>query len=375
MIDEGKLVNGLSYLNSMAEEDSQISFVLEDLATREQIHIPSQKSRNLGFAAFRTVELSGKAYTLTFWRDIGILHSIDGTLYRITLLELIVFSLSFIICGAIMHIRYVKPILHLKNETEKFLQQGAKFTPKKRSDELGELENSFYRMTVELDEEKSKQNQMIASISHDIKTPLTSLMGFSERLIKKDLDKEKQTAYLKNIYTQAQNIESIVEDFDEYLSFSLERRMHLQTTEVSFVCRLLDEEYTEPLMEKGASLILQNKCEDGTTISLDIAKIRRVFANLIGNALRHNDGNELVVAVTAEEYGNYILFTIKDNGKGVSAEDFEHIFEPFYTSDKSRKVSGLGLSICRQIVESHGGTISAKNAGGGFTVIINIPKA
>jgi signal transduction histidine kinase len=374
LIDGGDIMAGLQVLREYTEQDTQIKFELTNVLTREQIYIPEQQGAFWGFATFETVELSGEPYTLFFKRDMGIISSIDGTLYRITVLELIVFSIAFVICGAIMHARYVRPILRLKNETVSFLKSGTKLKPSKRTDELGELENSFYRMTEGLIEEKAKQDRIIASISHDIKTPLTSILGFAERLIKKDLNKDKQTSYLKNIYTQGKNIESIIEDFDEYLNYSMDRSLALKNIEISFLYELLQDEYMEICTEQGVVLNIINECPQGAAVDIDIAKIRRVFANLIGNAIRHNAGTRLEIQVVFAQFENGIKVTVADNGAGVSEAELPHIFEPFFTSDKSRKVSGLGLSICKQIIAAHDGTINGNNGNNGFIATVNLPK-
>lgn len=375
LIDGGSVEDGIRILCEYTDKDSQLKFALANAVTKEQINISKEQETFWGFAAFETIELSGSPYTLFFTRDIGIIHSIDGTLYRLTVLELIIFSISFVICGAIMHARYVRPILRLKDETVNFLKRGTKLQPSKRTDELGELENSFYYMTEELTEEKTKQNRIIASISHDIKTPLTSILGFSERLIKKDLDRDKQNSYLKSIYTQGKNIEAIVEDFDEYLNFSMDNSLVLKSIQVSFLHDLLQEEYMDICAEQGVVLFIENNCLEGALIDIDIAKIRRVFANLIGNAIRHNTDTGLKIRIVFDQIGNEIVITVADNGSGVPEAEMPHIFEPFFTSDKSRKVSGLGLSICKQIIENHAGIIGSGNGDNGFIITIKLPES
>lgn len=229
-------------------------------------------------------------------------------------------------------------------------------------------------MARELEAEKAKQNRIIASISHDIKTPLTSLMGFSERLLKKEMSKEKQTAYLQRIYAQSENIRAIVNEFDEYLSYSLDSRLQLKDTEISFVCEMLEDEYREDLSDKGVRFNVVNHCGELTSAFLDMAKMRRVFANIIENSLRHNPAESLRLSILAEEEDKTVFFTIEDNGKGVSEAELAHLFEPFYTSDNSRKISGLGLSICEQIMAAHDGGIRAVNTDTGFAVILCLPK-
>jgi signal transduction histidine kinase len=200
-------------------------------------------------------------------------------------------------------------------------------------------------------------------------------MGFSERLIKKELDKHKQLSYLKNIYTQAQNIESVVVDFDEYLSLSIDAGVLSKNTEVSFLSELLWEEYADICTEQGVALFVDNACAKGVYVNIDIAKMRRVFANLIGNAIRHNAKSGLEIWVSFMQTKENITITITDNGVGVPEEELPHIFELFFTSDLGRKVYGLGLPICDQIISKHGGTIKGENGERGFTATISLPQS
>lgn len=373
-INNGTMENGLEQLRDAVDTDRTLSFVLEDVATRERIYVPHIQRGDVEVFAYEPVALSRKSYMLVLKRDIGVMSSVDGTLLELTVLEFVTLTIFFLICGTIIHIRYVQPILKLKNETANFLRYGYQLKPSKRSDELGELENSIYHMTEELTAENDKQARIIASISHDIKTPLTSLMGFTERLIKKDLSKEKQSVYLNNIYTKARNIESIMGDFDEYLDYSHGRREQLRKFDILYACKLLEDEYTDICAEYGVIFELQNYCRTGISIEVDIPEMRRVFANLIKNALCHNDHSGLKIIVSVREEEEHVTFRIADNGKGVLESELPHIFEPFYTSDESRKLSGLGLAICKAIMRTHGGDIWAENTDNGFAVSLSIPK-
>lgn len=374
IIDGGSLENGLQILREHTATDTQVNYTVINTRTKERIIIPEYQDAYWEFSAVETVALSGDIYTLLLRRDFSIISSLTGILYFLAVLELKVLSISFIFCGVIIHLRYVRPILRLKNKMLDFLRHGRKLKTSKRTDELGELENSFCYLTEELTAEKDKQNRIIASISHDIKTPLTSIMGFSERLLKKELDKKKQLSYLKSIFAQSKNIETMVEEFDEYLKFSMDNSLTLKRINVSFLYELLKDEYTEICSDKGVVLVLDNKCLPDSSVNIDIAKMRRVFANLIGNSIRHNNLDGLEICVTFEDILSNIQITVADNGRGVPDQELVHIFEPFFTSDKSRKVSGLGLSICEQIIKSHDGRIRARNSNRGFVIQIELPQ-
>jgi signal transduction histidine kinase len=121
-------------------------------------------------------------------------------------------------------------------------------------------------------------------------------------------------------------------------------------------------EYQKELGSGGIEFTVDNQCKADETASVDLAKLRRVFANLIGNSIKHNrNQDQLQIAVTIKNTEGRLTFCVADNGKGIHKEDMVHVFEPFYTSDSSRSVSGLGLSICKSIIEAHQGGIWAEN--------------
>ncbi|AOT72881.1 hypothetical protein Gferi_26990 [Geosporobacter ferrireducens] len=363
----------IAFVTRKTIEDRQLSFVLENVITKEQILVSEPRWGGMNFSAMRSVDLAEGSYALFLRSDVDLFYSLDGTILRLAIIECFVLFASLVIVACIMHSFYVKPLKHLAGEIERFHKTDTTLKNSERSDEIGSLERSFFHMTEELRAEKENQSHIIASISHDIKTPLTSIMGFSERLIKKDLDKDKQATYLKSIYRQSKNIEAIVDEFDEYLSFSMNSVNTLQKLSVSFVCESLKDEYSEICENQGVVLELQNQCLPGSSVNIDVVKMRRVFANLIGNSMRHNEIEGLEIRVAFENIADDVQITVSDNGKGVPEPELAHIFEPFFTSDKSRKMSGLGLSICSQIIKSHGGDIKAMNIQGGFSVIIHIP--
>ena len=102
--------------------------------------------------------------------------------------------------------------------------------------------------------------------------------------------------------------------------------------------------------------------------------MRRLFGNLISNSINHAQAPRLALELTCERQEDRILFSFRDNGVGVPQELLGQIFEPLYTSDRGRKVSGLGLAICASIVKAHGGVIHAQNApGGGLLTQISLP--
>lgn len=246
--------------------------------------------------------------------------------------------------------------------------------PKKRKLRSGVdyIQNDFVDLVDKLEEEKKKQNTIIASISHDIKTPLTSILGYSELATKESTSQKSKEKYINTIHNQALVMKEIVEEFDDYLSCNIKDKKKVEKIAISHLVAYLNDYYKEDLKEKNIEFKLKTNCSN-LLIEVDLPKFKRVFSNIITNSIRHYDKDKkiLLININAEKNGK-IKFEIADNGSGCK-EDLVKIFDPLYTTDKSRKISGLGLSICKEIIESHNGTIKAiNNKLGGFSIIFII---
>ncbi len=243
-----------------------------------------------------------------------------------------------------------------------------------RCDEIGWLKNNFVELTDQLDEEKENQNRIIASISHDIKTPLTSIMGYAERMKNKSLPEERQKKYIDIMYSKSQDIKELIDEFDDYLSYNLESSSKKEKIQIKKLVNLINEEYEYELNQLNIDFHIESNCDE-YFVDIDLSKIRRVFGNIIGNSIKNMNSVKKEIIVSFEDLDENILVSISDSGKGVNKEEIDKIFEAFYTSDKSRKVAGLGLSICKSAIEGHGGKIWAENNDiGGLTIKFTLMK-
>ena len=134
--------------------------------------------------------------------------------------------------------------------------------------------------------------------------------------------------------------------------------------------------FEDELNDKNIKLEISSTCNQ-REITVDLVKLKRVFGNIINNSVTHFKGRDGLIKIDVQQKANMIRFEILDNGGGVKTEtDLKRIFEPLYTTDPSRKISGLGLSICKQIISSFDGRIYARNNKiGGLSIIFVIPKS
>ncbi len=292
--------------------------------------------------------------------------------YKLTM-SIVIFNFAILIVLGIAGIlganqKLLSPLTAISNDINNY-KLGIK--PKKcnAKNKVQEIQNEFVDLVEALEEEKAKQNRIIASISHDIKTPLTSVLGYSERLNKQDISEETKTKYANTIYNKSLVMKEIIEDFDDYLT------MHTKEPKkdkilIKNLIDYLNKYYKEDLKEKNIDFKIKSNCYN-SYIYVDLPKFKRVFSNIISNSIRYLDKNKKIIKIDINETKDKIKFTIADNGKG--SPELKKIFDPLYTTDASRKISGLGLSICKEIIEAHKGTIKAENNKlGGLSIIFEI---
>ncbi len=239
---------------------------------------------------------------------------------------------------------------------------------------IGHVYDRFVSLTRNLEHQQQNEQRIIASISHDIKTPLTSILGYAERIKNGNVSKDRKLRYLDTVYEKALEIQELVDEFDEYLSYNLAKQVHTEKVDTETIKASLEYEYGAELEMNGISFTVTNNAEKAS-VMIDRTKMRRVFGNIIGNSVKHMLSAEKKIDVEISCNRDKVFVNISDNGEGVDEEKLEIIFEPLYTSDEGRKVAGLGLAICREIIESHGGSIYAKRSKyGGLEICIELQK-
>ncbi len=356
------------YLSSFAKQE-EINIIISDTNNQEiKNYNPSNKKDSITLS--NIIEYQDKTYLITLSKKNEIFK--PRIIFDFLIFELIIVLLLALtgIFGA--NKKILEPIASLSKDLNNY-KLG--IIPKKRKIHSGidTIQNDFVDLASALEEEKQKQNRIIASISHDIKTPLTSILGYSEILsAKKSLSNETKQKYANTIYNKALVMKEIVEEFDDYLSCNIKDENKKEKISIKYLVNYLKDYYTDDLKEKDIEFKIKTNCPN-SRIEVDLPKFKRVFSNIITNSIRHFDKPKKILNITINsQKDDKIVFEIDDNGCGCQ-DDLNKIFEPLYTTDKSRKISGLGLSICQEIIESHGGTIKAQNNKyGGFTIIFTI---
>lgn len=242
-------------------------------------------------------------------------------------------------------------------------------------DEIGQLATAFNQMSRELAHSQQLRQQMTADIAHELRTPLSIILGHAEALQDGVLPPAPETFAL--IHDEASRLNRLVE---ELRTLTLAEAGELQLLSRPVPPQALLEKmiiaYTPRAQQQAITLRLD--CPAGLpTLTIDPDRMAQVLANLLDNALRHTPaGGQITLAATHQP--PHVSLSIRDTGIGIAPQDLPHIFNRFYRGEKSRNRqsggSGLGLAIAKSIVQAHGGQIEARSDPGKgtiFTITLN----
>ena len=300
-------------------------------------------------------------------------QGLTGAVANFFIIEFL-FGIAFIILFVFFLYNFMLKNYKLLYELIEEYEKTGKLKKTKIKGYAGHIYKRFSSMTENLERQNRNQQKMIASISHDIKTPLTSIMGYSERLRKDNVSEERRKRYLETVYGKSLEIQELVEEFDEYISFNLVQEKDTVVIDAEFMEKRIIEEFATDMELVGVDMEIVNHAGKAT-VCVNRKKMKRVFSNVFANCEKHFIGKDkkIKVEIYCDDLKAYI--DISDNGKGISDGDYDIIFEPLYTSDGGRKVAGLGLAICREIINSHGGRIYAKKSDmGGLAICIELDR-
>lgn len=223
---------------------------------------------------------------------------------------------------------------------------------------------------------EQRKNEMVVYLAHDIRTPLTSVVGYLSLLAESpDLPIAKRAEYAGIALAKAERLEALVEEFFEITRYNLDSIM-LEREKVS-VPLFLDQVVDEfGISAREREITLNTIAPEDADAFLDPSKMARALGNVVKNAITYADAKSEVILSAIVE-GDTLVLAISNTGREISKVHLEAIFERFYREDASRGQganAGLGLAIAREIVEAHGGTIIAESTNGRTTFTIRIPR-
>ena len=347
-----------------------MDFPAERLGEKELKYMTDSVSKEYGYQKHVFKGEDGRKYTAVFKYkklDDPSYRHIVSALERLWLLTIPLYIIVVAVFVLKLNRKVKVPLTSLSRTITQY-QQGEKPSNEYRGpNEFVEIGDDFVRLANRLNESEERRlkadrdkQKMLADISHDLKTPITVIQGYARAICDGMIPEERREQYLRTIYLKSSALNELINTFYEYSK--LEHPDFSPTLKRENICEFAREylaaKYNEIALA-GFDLEVDIP-EEPLFCDIDAQQFRRVFENIIANALRHNqEGTILRFKIAAE--GNSIKITISDNGKGIPPEIADVIFEPFTVGDESRNSkqgTGLGLAIAKKIVKSHKGYIS-----------------
>lgn len=327
----------------------------------------------------------------------------EGTVYILTsmnevipelrnfIIEIIIIIIEILIFTAVIlyfwiNISFVKPVSKLKLATKNIKEGNLDFKiDTGAKDEMGDLCRGFEAMRVQLKESKEErerydkeEKELIRNISHDLKTPLTSIKGYIEGLIDGVASTdEKRMKYYHTIKNKAEDMDRLIEQLTLFSRLD-NNRIPYEFRRINVIKYFNDciSEIKMDLEAQGITLNYKTNCTEDMEVMADPIQLKRVINNLISNSVKYKSNERpCVIGISVFDEGDYLHIEESDNGKGIAEKDLSRIFDRFYRTDESRTSpqsgSGIGLAIVKKIIEDHNGRIwveSIENQGTTFHI-------
>ena len=246
----------------------------------------------------------------------------------------------------------------------------------KYADEIGELADTINDMSVQINQNEKMQRDFISSLSHELRTPLTAITGWSETLLADEgLDPDSRRG-MKIILREGQRLTEMVLELLDFNRIQ-DGRMTLNIEQTDIRSEFEDTVYmySSRLFQEEISLEYLDNDEEIPEIPCDPQRMRQVFLNILDNAAKHGGEGKRIDASIHYEH-QQVVVRIRDYGPGIPEDEIPLVKKKFYKGSSKARGSGIGLAVCDEIVEMHGGTLTLENAqGGGTLVTVRLPAS
>jgi signal transduction histidine kinase len=252
---------------------------------------------------------------------------------------------------------------------------GTQIQTKYDDDEIGELAETINELSAKISQNEKMQAEFISQLSHELRTPLTVINGWSETLLSdENMDLETRQG-MKIISSEAKRLTEMVMDLLDFTRMQ-DGRMTLavMTTDIRTEYEDTVFMYSTRLAQDGITLELIDNDEEIPIIPCDPQRMRQVFLNILDNAAKHGGaGKRIETEMCCED--DQVVVRIRDFGPGIPEDEIPLVKKKFYKGSSSVRGTGIGLAVCDEIVQMHGGTLTLENAeGGGTLVTVRLPS-
>ena len=355
----------------------------EDIRSAMQTGLVQSYVGRDDIAGKRVIAVSGPV-TYTDGEAVGVMRYVSNTHTldrKIALIACISFAVLLIILAGVLfssnyYIHSILVPLHQIIERAKMITSGSYGIQIQTDydDEIGELAQTINEMSMQINRNEKAQTEFISSLSHELRTPLTAITGWSETLLdSEDLDESTRRG-VKVISGEARRLtEMVVEllDFTKIQDGRMTLNMEMTDIRADFEDTVFM--YGSRLAQEGIRLNYIDNDEEIPEISCDPKRLRQVFLNILDNAAKHG-GEGKIIDVSLHWEDDFVVARIRDYGPGIPEDELSLVKKKFYKGSSKARGSGIGLAVCEEIVQMHGGTLILENAdGGGTLVTVELP--
>ena len=244
------------------------------------------------------------------------------------------------------------------------------------NDEIGELANTINELSSQIARNEKMQTEFISSLSHELRTPLTVITGWSETLIADETLDPDTMRGMKIISQEAKRLTEMVVDLLDFTRMQDGRMtLNVELTDIRGEFEDTVYMYGSRLEQDGIRLHYLDNDEDIPEITCDPKRLRQVFLNILDNAAKHGgDGQKIEASMHYEN--DAVIVRIRDFGPGIPEDEIPLVKKKFYKGSSKARGSGIGLAVCDEIVQMHGGELILSNASGGGTLVtVTLPAA
>ncbi len=248
--------------------------------------------------------------------------------------------------------------------------------PKHYDDEIGELADTINEMSMQINQNEKMQTDFISSLSHELRTPLTAITGWSETILNGDNVDDDTRRGVKIIHRETQRLTEMVLDLLDFTRIQDGRMtLNIETADIRAEFEDTVFMYGSRLQQDGISLNYEDNDDDIPEISCDPKRLRQVFLNILDNAAKHGgEGKRIDAAMTYEN--GFVVVRIRDYGAGIPEDEIPLVKKKFYKGSSKARGSGIGLAVCDEIVQMHGGMLTLENATEGGTIVtVRLPES